>query len=401
MRKKLQDMFNAAVAAADPALALRPHLNGFETEGDVIIVSVGKAATAMAEEALTHFPNATGLIVTNAENEREIDGLTTYVAGHPVPDAGGLAAGKAVIETLQKAGDTDTILALISGGGSAMLPAPVDGISMDDKSEVSRQLLAAGVDITEMNLVRQQLSQIKGGGFLKFAAPALVKAYILSDVIGDDLRAVASGPTVAPIGTRSDARNLLKSCGCWETMPQSVKTYLSQDDVETHIPTAQNTMIGSNRQSLQAACDSVAGAVIVDDNLIGDVGDAAKKIIAATQSNTTDLMIFGGETTVILTGDGKGGRNQELALRVAIEAEKANLTGWTFLSGGTDGRDGPTDAAGAIVDDGTLDRIRAKADVEKLLQNNDSNHALNLAGDLLITGGTGTNVADIQIMIRT
>lgn len=398
MRDLARRMFDAAVKAADPALALRPHLN--DITGDVTIIAIGKAASAMAEEVRRHFPDAKCLIVTNAENAREIPGCETIVAGHPIPDEGGLRAGCAVIETLSKASEGDTIIALISGGGSALLPTPVAGITLADKAEVSRQLLAAGFDITEMNLIRQQLSILKGGGFIRLAAPAKVKAFILSDVIGDDLRVVASGPTVAPIGTRSEARNLLQTRGIWDTLPDTVCTHLSKPDHVDPTPAADNILIGSNRQSLVAAQAMAPTAIIVNDHLIGDVANAAHDIIQAALAYPGQTLIFGGETTVTLTGTGAGGRNQELALRVAMKAEQADLQNWTFLSGGTDGRDGPTNAAGGIVDDGTLARIRQSVDPLSLLANNDSNRALSLSNDLLITGGTGTNVADLQIFIH-
>ncbi len=397
MRDLARRMFDAAVQAADPALALRPHLAGVTATH---VVAVGKAAVPMAEEARRQLPDATGIIVTNAENARDISGFNTYIAGHPVPDEGGLRAGQAVIELLENASSGDTILALISGGGSALLSAPLDGITLADKAEVSRQLLAAGIDITGTNLIRQQLSRLKGGGFLRLAAPAKVRAFILSDVIGDDLRVIASGPTVAPIGTRSEARALLQRHHIWDGIPESIRETLSQPDRADPIPHAQNMLIGSNRQSLRAAQASAPGSVIVNDHLIGDVAAAARAIVGAARTRPETILIFGGETTVQITGTGKGGRNQELALRVAMEAEHLNLTNWTFLSGGTDGRDGPTDAAGGITDDQTLTRIRKHADPEVLLANNDSYQALQLANDLLITGGTGTNVADIQIFLK-
>ncbi len=396
MRDLARRMFDAAVQAADPALALRPHLAGITATH---IIAVGKAAVAMAEEAHKHLPDATGIIVTNAENARDIPGFTTYTAGHPVPDEGGLRAGQAVVDLLANAGPSDTILALISGGGSALLPAPVEGVSLQDKAEVSRQLLSAGFNITDMNLIRQHLSRLKGGGFLRIAAPAQVRAFILSDVIGDDLRVVASGPTVAPIGTRSMARELLQSRNIWEAMPGSVRRALSEPDHTTSLPHADNTLIGSNRQSLVAAQAVAPGSAIVNDNLVGDVAHAADFIIASAIHRPENILIFGGETTVNVIGTGKGGRNQELALRVALQAENAITGGWVFLSAGTDGRDGPTDAAGGIVDRFTLANIRTAADPLMLLQNNDAYHAL-FPNDLIFTGGTGTNVADIQIFLK-
>ena len=405
LRDAARAMFDAAVHAADPAPALRRQIgaDGLPScPGRLILIGVGKAAPAMMEEALRHVPDGTtpeALVVTNYENARDVAGATVMAAGHPVPDAKGAAAGQAVIDLLDTAGDEDHVVALISGGGSALLPAPVDGVSLDDKAEVSRNLLGAGFDIVEMNAVRQQVSRLKGGGFTRRAAPAPVKAYILSDVIGDDLRAIASGPTVAPIASRAQVVQLLKERAVWDAMPASVQGALSSPSIDTHpTPKADNTLIASNRHSLDAAlAASPLPARIVDDHLTGDVGEAAKKILtAATATPGPCALIFGGETTVNLAGTGLGGRNQELALRVAMEAD---LTGnWIFLSGGTDGRDGPTEAAGGLVDPGTAGRIGAQA--AALLANNDSNAALATAGDLLITGATGTNVADVQILLR-
>ena len=292
------------------------------------------------------------------------------------------------------------VLALISGGGSALLPAPAAGLSLADKAAVSRLLLASGTDITGMNLVRQQLSRLKGGGFARLAAPATVTALILSDVIGDDLRVIASGPTVAPIGTAEQAKDLLIGAGVWDALPAAVRAHLQAAPAEPAAPpTADNRLIGSNPISVQAMADAAGTAKVADEPLVGDVQDAARRVL---QTAGPGITLFGGETTVVLRGDGLGGRNQELALRVALLVEQAGWDDdWVFLSGGTDGRDGPTDAAGGLVDGTTLDRIRgAGIDPESALANNDSYHALQAAGDLLITGATGTNVADLQVLIR-
>ena len=278
-------------------------------------------------------------------------------------------------------------------------------MTLGDKMAVNRLLLESGLEINAMNLIRQQLSDLKGGGFLRYAAPAPVTALILSDVIGDDLRAIASGPTVAPLGTSADAMKLLRDNGIWDHLPDRVRSYLStKKDTAADTP-AENTLIGSNRVSLAAACRAAAewDARIVDDHLTGDVQAAADKILKAAVKATAKkptALIFGGETTVKIKGDGRGGRNQELALRVARAADGLLGKHWVFLSGGTDGRDGPTDAAGGVVDPGTLNRINmAGQDVKALLANNDSYTALKSAGDLLMTGATGTNVADVQILL--
>lgn len=406
MRSMARRLFAAAVSAADPALAVRRHFQRHpETEGS-LLVAVGKAAPAMLAEAMAHLPGARlALAVTHEGNGAEIPGATVLTASHPVPNQAGLDAGRAVLAALDGAGPDDRVLALISGGGSALIPAPRAPLTLADKQAVNRLLLASGLEITAMNLIRQQLSELKGGGFLRHAAPAPVTGLILSDVIGNELGAVASGPTLAPLGSRDDARKLLTDHGLWPHLPEAVRILLDQPEVTTPLPPASNHLIGSNEQSLHAMRDAVGpgwAARIVSDRLEGDVGDAAALIAQAVREAPPDrptALIFGGETTVTLTGTGKGGRNQELALRVA-DSMRGWSGDWVFLSGGTDGRDGPTDAAGGLVDTGSLARIAATgADVAALLANNDSHAALAAGGDLLLTGATGTNVADVQVML--
>lgn len=407
-RSIAKELFARAVEAADPAHALARALKDKpfpepKPGGQTYLIAIGKAAPAMLREAMHHAPSAHALAVTHHENLGKVEGATVFHAGHPVPDRAGREAAKAIIETLANAHENDQIIALISGGGSALLPAPAGAITLADKQALNAALLGSGLDIVKMNLIRQQVSDLKGGGFLRHAAPAPVNAYILSDVIGDDLRAIASGPTVGPIGTRKEAVDCLKGAAIWDDLPPSMREHLSAPAYDTPLPVAENLLIGSNRHSLAAMLDaSRETGQIVSDALIGDVGDAAQIILeAAAKGKPGDVLLFGGETTVRLTGDGLGGRNQELALRVAMMARDYHLPdGWVFLSGGTDGRDGPTEAAGGIVDAGTLARIKAAGqDATALLANSDSNRALDAAGDLLITEATGTNVADVQIML--
>ena len=395
LRARARDLFAAACQAADPAQALTRALKDHplprpDQGGRLIVLAIGKAAVPMAGAvlALPQAEGAVGIVVTNRENARPVPGAQVLAAGHPVPDEGGEAAARVVEAALQGATAADRVVALISGGGSALLPAPVDGVTLADKAAVNRLLLARGFDITEMNLVRQALSRLKGGGMLRKAAPAPVVAYILSDVIGDDLRVIASGPTVAPLGTRDAARALVQARGLWPDLPASVRAALDrQDGTLPPLPPVENHLIGSNRQSLMAVQRRAGpGAVIVRDDLTGDVGQAAEGIVRAASTLHADCLIFGGETTVTLRGGGLGGRNQELALRVALAMPDGGRD-WVFLSGGTDGRDGPTRAAGGIVDRATPDRIRAAGgDPLALLADNDSHRALDLAGDLLVTG---------------
>lgn len=405
LRQTARALFDAAVAAADPACAMEHALSHAPLptpNGRSIVIAVGKAAPAMMSATLPHVSGPVdALVVTHHENTADAPGARMMRAGHPVPDADGLSAGKAVMNLLNGAGPNDAVIALISGGGSALLPAPLPGLTLADKAAVNKILLAAGMDITAMNLVRQNLSQLKGGGFLRHAAPAPVAAYVLSDVIGDDLRVIASGPTVGPVGSAAEARALLRERGVWDALPARARDVLTQVGDAAPLPVATNTLIGSNRKSLEAM-QAVAPdqAEIVNDRLEGDVAEAADHVLSRLETTKTPrILLFGGETTVRLTGDGLGGRNQELALRVAMGAPAVGCD-WVFLSGGTDGRDGPTDAAGGIVDAGTLTRIaEAGGDARALLANNDSHAALKLAGDLLTTAATGTNVADVQALI--
>lgn len=411
-------LFEAAVKRADPALALREHLARCplpkaEGEGKTFLLALGKAAVPLMEEALHHVEVAhAALVVTNPENHRPVAGAEVLAGSHPVPDQASAAAGSKVIEFLAPAKAEDRVIALISGGGSALMVAPSAGLSLEDKAAVNQALLASGMEINEMNLIRQQLSELKGGGLLRHAAPASVHAYILSDVIGDDLRAIASGPTVAPLGSKQEAKSLLQASASWEDLPEAIKLHLSQPEVTSSAPPEpDNHLIGSNRHSLsaifEAAQDQGWQATIVSDHLTGDVEDAADEILTAAKTlnaasdGTKQALIFGGETTVRLRGDGRGGRNQELALRVAKRGSEELEGNWLFLSGGTDGRDGPTDAAGGIVTAKTWNAIKqAGKDSEALLNNNDSYEALKAADALLMTGGTGTNVADVQIFLR-
>lgn len=407
-------LFQAAVDRADPAQALRAQLAAsplppLPEGGRTVLLAVGKAAVPMMREALQLIPDAAlALAITNPENHTEIPGATVICGAHPVPDESSAAAGQAAIELAASLGPDDRLIALISGGGSALMVAPAPGLTLADKAAVNQLLLASGLEINEMNLIRQQLSDTKGGGLLRHAAPAQVQAYILSDVIGDDLRAIASGPTVSPIGSRAQAREILQRAGIWDSAPEAVRAHLSAAEQAQGEPApATNTLIGSNRHSLKAMMTAAAGEWVpklVSHRLVGDVAAAAETVVAAAEAAPKDqpvALIFGGETTVQLTGTGLGGRNQELALRVAkLGAQR--LTGdWLFLSGGTDGRDGPTDAAGGIATPSTWQAIReAGGDPEALLANNDSHAALKAAGALLMTGGTGTNVADVQVFLR-
>ena len=401
LRTEALRLFQIAIEAADPAKALATQLQrplSAPEGGRLILIAVGKAACPMMEQALRHVAGpAEALVVTNYENVRDIAGATVMPAGHPVPDENGHKGAQAVAALLEGATAQDRIVALISGGGSALLPLPVPGVSLADKARTSEVLLGAGFDITQINLVRQQLSQLKGGGMARLAAPARLEAFILSDVVGDDLAVIASGPTVAPIGTSALARVVVRPV--WDRLPASVQAHLAQGHPAPSQPEVTNRLICSNRKSLEAMQAAHPGAQIVNDRLEGNVAQVAPMLAEiAKNAPSGSALLFGGETTVTLTGTGKGGRNQDLALRMALSEIEGE---WVFLSGGTDGRDGPTDAAGGLVDSGSAARMRAAgADPDALLGNNDAYAALQAGDDLIVIGGTGTNVADVQILLR-
>lgn len=390
MRVEVRRIFEAGVAAADPFRAVAGALD--DVAAPALIIAVGKAARLMAKAALARFSGVPCLVVTNYENATSLEGATVLAAGHPVPDENGAAAARAVIDALGRA--DGPVLALISGGGSALLPAPAGDLTLADKAAVNDLLLGGGLEITAMNLIRQQLSDLKGGGFLRHAAPWPVTALILSDVIGDDLSAIASGPTAGPIGTAREAIEILQEARLWDRVPASVRSHLTHAGSVDPLPEAVNTLVGSNAQSVAAMLAAADGAHVLPQPVEGDVADAARVICDQARQGVT---VWGGETTVVLRGNGRGGRNQELALRIAIEARARGWTDWVCLQGGSDGRDGPTDAAGGLVDQHTLDKID---DFAGLLANNDSYAALAQAGDLLITDATGTNVADLGVLIR-
>jgi hydroxypyruvate reductase len=406
--------FDAAVRCADPAKAVqaelsRAPLSPLPEGAKTYVIALGKAAPAMLRQfrQTVSGPMET-LCVTHRENTEDVTADQLFRAGHPVPDEEGLRAGQAICEMLGHAKAQDRVVALISGGGSALVPAPPDGVSLEDKQTLNRLLLESGLGINDMNLIRQQVSDLKGGGFAQLAAPATVTALILSDVIGDDLRAVASGPTVAPIGTAQDALQLMREVWIEDRLPESILNHLTRETVAPDIRQSDNRLIGSNRQSVEAAAHQLGDrfdVTVAEEPLIGNLNEAATRVFRAGLEKASEhgpqAIVWGGETTVRVRGNGMGGRNQELALRVAALADAQPIDRpWVFLSGGTDGRDGPTDSAGAVVDQATCERIRMRGrSAASFLDRNDSYAALALSGDHLMTGATGTNVADIQILL--
>ncbi|MCK5355560.1 MAG: glycerate kinase [Methyloprofundus sp.] len=442
LRKHADAIFYAGIAAADPYLAVKQCLQFdgkqlvclLDLENEALVrkkdwqkihlVAFGKAACVMVRAAQEIIPAqllGKAIAVCNYENVQEVEQVEVIGAGHPLPDQAGLVAAQRIIDLVLQAQAGELVLVLVSGGGSALIPAPVAAINLADKIATTDLLLASGATINEINCVRKHLSRIKGGGLAKMAAPADMHTLILSDVLGDELSTIASGPTVADSSCFADAHKVIQDKGLWDRIPLAVQEYLQQGCLGEVSETAKpndpvfrqgtQMLIGSNGISLlamtQAAKHLHYMTLVYGEQLAGEARQVAEEwVLYAKKMMDKGLdkryaILAGGETTVTIKGTGLGGRNQEMALAFAIAANKYQLQAeWVFLSGGTDGRDGPTDAAGGLVDTQTLTRMhKAQIEAEPYLANNDAYHALQISKDLLITGATGTNVADLQILL--
>lgn len=433
-------IFQAGIAAADPYKAVKRCLSVRDNQIEIALdlgnkrigkwsrihlIAFGKAACAMANAAQETIPKEllaeNGVAVTNYENVVSVNNFNVIGANHPIPDSAGLKGAKMVNQIAENAGRDDLVLVLISGGGSALIPNPVQGISLKDKQATTDLLLACGATINQINCVRKHLSQLKGGGLARKVFPAYLHALILSDVLDDDLSTIASGPTVADDTSFQDACSVLESVDIWNKIPGNVRDHMEsgkrgvipetpKKDDKIFAKTA-STLIGSNVISLQAIIAKAAelnyATQLYSNNLCGEARDAAEKLALYTKKLMAQgideplALLAGGETTITLKGNGSGGRNQEMALAFALAADKHELPPcWTFLSGGTDGLDGPTDAAGGIVDPNSINRmLTAEINPVEMLENNDSYNALKSSQDLLNTGATGTNVADLQVLL--
>lgn len=400
-------IFRAALSAADPEKAVRTHV---KTDGKTLnvdqrryrladfdriqIIGAGKASARMAQaiERLLGKRVSGGWIDVPDGTKARLRKVRLHECGHPVPDQRGVEGARQIAQIASESGPRDLLICVISGGASALMPLPAPGITLAKKKSITKRLLASGATIHEINTVRKHLSAIKGGHLAALASPATVIALILSDVIGDDLSVIGSGPTVLDTTTAADAVAVLRRYNI--PLPRLTETPKAQ-------VAAQNVIVGSNRQSIDAAAKKARDldyrTIVLSTTIDGETRDIARMHAAIAREMIAHggrrvCFLSGGETTVTLRGKGLGGRNQEFVLAAVIAL--ADHPQVTIFSGGTDGIDGPTDAAGAIADAAT-----ARDNAAKFLANNDSYHFFEKAGGLVKTGPTGTNVMDVRILL--
>jgi hydroxypyruvate reductase len=436
-RDSLLRIFRAALTASDPGRLVKETLRAGAEEvslvcggtaasapwsgtGRIFLVGGGKAGRTMGDAVLAAIGNrvSSGTLAVPAGSGGGARAVRFIEAGHPHPDRGSLAAARDILSLLSRAGEGDLVIALLSGGGSALLSAPVEGVSPEEKATLSTHLLRAGADIASFNTVRKHLSRIKGGRAARAAYPARVWALLLSDVPGDDPSVIASGPFSPDPTTYGDALEILSRLGNLHEVPRSVLRHLEagaagevSDTLKPGDPAFSSVtcaVVGSNRTALEAAAaaaktEGLSPIRLLPGFLSGEARGCAKAFVAemrhllsSLSQGQTALLIAGGETTVHVKGTGKGGRSQEFALSAALEL--SGTVGLTVLCGGTDGVDGPTDAAGAIADGSTCDRAKENGlSPPSFLENNDAYSFFRALGDLVVTGPTGTNVADVVI----
>ena len=435
MRKQALEIFQAALRAVDPVDAILRHVR---REGEslligerrlelsdfdkVLVVGAGKADAPMAQavESLLGERVTDGVIVVKDGHGLPLQRVKVHEASHPVPDERGLRGAEEILSLVNEAGERDLIICLISGGGSALLVAPAEGVTLEDKQSVTQLLLACGATIHEINTVRKHLSRVKGGGLAHAAHPATLVSLILSDVIGDDLDAIASGPTVPDPTTFPQAEQVLKRYGIWDQVPGSVRVHVEkgvngeiEETPKPGDPSFQRDawqLVGTNLQALKAAGKEAERQgyrpLVLSGMMEGEAREVAKVHAAIAKEVLKSgnpiaapaCILSGGETTVTLHGTGKGGRNTEFALASALALE--GVENVVLLSGGTDGTDGPTDAAGAIAHGNTVLHAREKdLDPVDYLRRNDSYTFFEILDDLVMTGPTRTNVMDVCIML--
>lgn len=414
-RALLAELFQAAVAAADPSRIIPAWLPE-RPRGRTIVIGAGKGAAAMAQAFEQAWPHPLeGVVVTRYGYGVPCERLRVVESAHPMPDEAGLAAGRLLFETVRGLNADDLVVALISGGGSALLPAPPGGLTLADEQAFTRALLESGLAISDMNLLRKHVSSIKGGRLAAAVAPARLITLVLSDVPGDNPAQVASGPTVPDPATRADALALLAQSRL--VLPEAVLAHLHSRLADAPLPgdpcfAGQEVhVIGSAALSLDAAAACAAeqgiAAAILSDAIEGESRDIGRMHAALAREVATRgrpfaapvVLLSGGETTVTFNGaGGKGGRNSEFALSLALGLD--GLSGVHALAADTDGIDGVSESAGAYADGGTVRRLRgAGLDPRAMLAGHDSWTAFDAIGDLFTTGPTRTNVNDFRAVL--
>ncbi|WNJ99424.1 glycerate kinase [Thalassospiraceae bacterium LMO-JJ14] len=412
----LRQLADAAIRAADPAVRVPPILPAQPKKA--IVLGAGKASAAMARAIEQAWPDTelSGIVVTRYGYDVECAHIEIVLAAHPVPDDAGREAARRILEMAKSAGADDLVIALMSGGGSALLTAPADGISFADKQEVNRQLLRSGADIVEMNTIRKHISAIKGGRLAAAAHPARVLSILISDVPGDDPAVIGSGPTVPDPTTFADALAVVEKYQM--QLPESVRRHLEAGADET--PKPDSAVFGGNElvfaakpdKSIEAAAEvaRAAGYAVVDlgDLVEGEARDVGGEHAALAlkcrdgsgPAKAPCVILSGGETTVTMSGNGRGGRNTEYLLGVC--ARLGGADGIYAVACDTDGVDGSEDNAGAFIDPTTLARAEATGlSVAAALANNDAYTLFDNTGDLLVTGPTYTNVNDFRAIVVT
>ena len=408
----LNAMFAAAIDSAQSHRCVPAHLPS-PPKGRTVVVGAGKAAAAMAQAVERDWSGPlSGVVVTRYGHGAACHRITVLEAGHPIPDEAGIKATRRIIEAVSGLGPDDLVICLISGGGSALLPAPPRGVSLDDERQLAQALLRSGASIAEMNCVRKHVSMIKGGRLAAAAAPARIVTLVISDVPGDDPSTIASGPTIPDPTTREDALRIIARHGI--DAPQAILDWLARPESETPKPTAGTVpdcrMIATPRLALEAAARIAANGGYTPF-ILGDAIEGEARDVGLVHANTVHrilehgqpvaapcVLLSGGETTVTVRGQGRGGRNVEFLLSLLIGLR--SVVGVSALAADTDGIDGTEDNAGAMIDDTSLDRARSLGfDAAEFLQRNDAYSFFEATGDLVVTGPTFTNVNDFRAIV--
>lgn len=405
MRQDADRIIKASINAVLPDEAVKKALvNKDFGKGRVYLVAAGKAAWQMAKTAVDTIGDRieTGIVITKYNHVNgDIPKVRCYEAGHPVPDMNSFTATKAAIDLVSDLDREDTILFLLSGGGSALFESPL--VSGEELADITNQLLASGADIVEINTIRKRFSKVKGGKFAKLCAPASIYSIVLSDILGNPLDMIASGPAYPDMSTCEQAVSIAKK---YKLTLSENQWKLLNEETPKSVSNVETIVTGSVRNLCRAAYDECKllgyKPVILTDMLSCEAREAGRFLSAIAASNQNSdksiAYIAGGETVVHLTGNGKGGRNQELALAAAIGLE--NCVDTAVFSVGSDGTDGPTDAAGGYADENTIQTLKEKKiNVYEVLKNNDAYNALKETDGLIITGATGTNVNDVSVLL--